>query len=925
MIITTKKSRHKISLLKILCFLIPFFYIFSSLHLEFIWFRQFSWENILLTKWLIQSICFLLSLLVIIALYKWQSYWLSINSYNKSSYSVSGKEYGFRVFISATTAIISFILTARLCINSVDDSLLISDLNSVLLNNTNIIDISLIVIIFSVYLILLCLKQIQKLNIISSVLFSLTITSNWSIWALSVFIPDSGIKEPVLNSDISFSIGKFNSLFLASTILFVYILNILANTYVNYLARDSNLSNWSSYKLTSKHKKYLKPIVSLLLCLTGLLIWLSRYQLLWNENHSFPGPGWLDVNFTIPLRTLASISIFVFSFIIYLPKYGNKSKIIRLIPFLFTLSFLLLELILYPLLQWIFVKPRELSLQSKYIQRAISSTRKAFQLDKIKTTFINPETKVSADDLDLGGGTLRNIRLWDSQPLLATNRQLQQLKIYYRFSNAAVDRYQLKGGTNERQQVIISARELDQGSLPNRSRTWLNRHFVFTHGYGFTLSPVNTKAPDGLPDYFVSDIGDSTKFEGIQSLGISKEDVKESIPIGNAGIYFGNLASPYAIAPSKLKEFDYPKGDQNIFSHYKGSAGIPLNGYFKRLEASIYLFDPRIITTSSITKNSNLLIRRDIKSRLRAIVPFIKFKGDPYLVSVDVNKNSPEYTKNQYLYWIAEGYTTSTNYPYAASLFAGKKVRYIRNSVKAVIDAYNGKVFLYENEPKDPILQAWKSIFPNLFKKLESMPIGLRKHLLVPTELFDIQVRQLLRYHVTDPRTFYNGDDEWEVPKELYGKEQVPVEPYHITAQLNPNSSSEFLLLQPLSPLARPNLSAWLAARNDGKNYGELILLRFPGQTTIFGPEQIQALINQNPNISKQFSLWDRDGSEVIQGNLLVLPFGKSLLYVEPVYLKASKGGLPTLTRVVVSDGNNIVMEENLLEGIRKLVKDNKI
>ncbi|HJO77989.1 MAG TPA: UPF0182 family protein, partial [Prochlorococcaceae cyanobacterium Fu_MAG_134] len=341
-----------------------------------------------------------------------------------------------------------------------------------------------------------------------------------------------------------------------------------------------------------------------------------------------------------------------------------------------------------------------------------------------------------------------------------------------------------------------------------------------------------------------------------------------------------------------------------------------------RIAAAVYLYEPRLLNNVSLTNKSRLLIRREVRQRLLAIAPFIEVTEDPYLVSISIEKGDSGYNSSQNQYWIVEGYTSSRSYPYAASLHNDRPVRYLRNSIKATVDAYSGRVQLYISEPRDPIILGWQRLFPDLFKPLDDMPSGLREHLKVPTDLFDAQVQQLLRYHVTDPTIFYSGDDVWQVPMELYGRQQVPVIPYHTTAQLRASEGLEFLLLQPLTPLARPNLSAWLAARSDGSNYGKLVLLRFPSQTPIFGPEQIQALINQDPEISQQFGLWDRAGSEVVQGNLLVVPLGNALLYVEPVYLRARQGGLPTLTRIVVSDGKRIAMAENLLDGLRALVKD---
>jgi uncharacterized membrane protein (UPF0182 family) len=533
---------------------------------------------------------------------------------------------------------------------------------------------------------------------------------------------------------------------------------------------------------------------------------------------------------------------------------------------------------------------------------------------------VNPNPRLTRADVEASQATLRNIRLWASKPLLATNRQLQQLRVYYRFSEPAVDRYDLGQPPQAgRQQVIITPREMDTAALPPAARTWLNRHLVFTHGQGFTVSPVNTSGPDGLPDFFISDLGASTRVQGSSQLAITPEQVARGIPIGRPSLYFGALPLPYALAPTRVKEFTYPQGDENVYSHYSGRAGVPLPNRAARLAAALYLGEPKLLTRGSLTSGTRLLLRREVRQRLRTLAPFVRFDADPYLVSVRLDDAAP-FPPGQHQFWIVDGFTTSRSYPYSAAVPGHPDIRYLRNSVKAVVDAYNGSVKLYVSAPGDPLLRGWRRLFPDLFEPIEAMPPALRAHVRYPVQQFQLQITQLLRYHVSDPRVFYSGDDVWQVPMEIFGREQVPVRPYHVSAQLGPGLPPEFLLLQPLTPLARPNLVAWLAARSDDPHYGELVLLRFPSQTPIFGPEQITALINQNPVISQQFGLWDRSGSEVIQGNLMVVPIGKALLYVEPVYLKARQGGLPTLTRVVVSDGTRIAMENTLEQGIEALL-----
>ncbi|NDC35951.1 MAG: UPF0182 family protein, partial [Synechococcaceae bacterium WB9_2_112] len=538
---------------------------------------------------------------------------------------------------------------------------------------------------------------------------------------------------------------------------------------------------------------------------------------------------------------------------------------------------------------------------------------------KVQERHLEPRQKIIAPDLRQARGTVANIRLWDSQPLLATNRQLQQLRLYYRFASAAVDRYGLAQDPARQgsQQVLISARELETSSLPKASATWLNRHLVFTHGYGFTVSSVNAVGPDGLPLYFVKDLGRGGKVQGIPQLGITAERVRSVLPVGRPRLYFSSAPAPYAIAPSMVREFDYPDGDLNIYSHYDGRAGIPLGSLPLRLMGAVYLNEPRLLATGSLTGRSRLLIRRQVNQRLARLLPFLRFESQPYLVTVRIS-NNPSYASDQHQYWMLDGFTTSTSYPYSDANKAG--IRYFRNPVKAVVDAYDGKVWLYVSDPSDPILRTWQRAFPDLFEPLSAMPRELQAHMQVPPSQFSIQAERLLRYHVTDVRTFYNGDDVWSIPLEIYGDSNVPVRPYHVTLQLPGQTKPEFVLLLPFSPLKRSNMVGWLAARNDQPHYGQLQLVRFPQQRLLLGPQQVSALIEQDPVISYQFGLWNRVGSRLIHGNLLVLPVGNGILYVEPIYLQSRNNDIPTLARVVVTDGVTFVMERDLKRALEELV-----
>ena len=745
----------------------------------------------------------------------------------------------------------------------------------------------------------------------------------WGIWSLALWIPDEFTRDPLLGADLSFGLGRFAGLHLALDLLLLAAAFTLAFELWRVLAGSKSISDWASPVFAVRQIQLIRLLSSLLLFGAAGQVWLSRHQLLWTQHGLVAGAGWLQAHITLPLRGLATLLLVLIACALLVPCRRRLRQGLSL-----ALVFLVvLETVATPLTRWLVVRPREFALQERYLKNAIEATQWGFQLDQIKSRVDDP-SRFSAADREQGASTLENVRLWDSGPLLEANRQLQQLRVYYRFSNAAVDRYPLNQDSDSSQQVIVSARELDQSALPRRSKTWQNSHFIFTHGYGFTVSPVNERRDDGLSSYFIKGLGTETKIAGNPALGIERSEVQEEIPVGDAALYYGMLPSPYAIAPTDIAEFDYPEGDINVMTHYKGSGGVSIRSWLQRCAAAVYLSEPRLLFTNAINVDSKLLIRRDVRSRVKAIAPFIDFRGEPYLISIPNSEldssNTTHATSDQrpqHQYWVVEGYTHSTTLAYSAAVSPDDPDRYLRNSVKAIVDAYNGSIQFFISEPEDPIVSAWTRIFPDLFESMQAMPQLVRDHRRVPEDFFNVQVNQLKRYHVNDPQIFYNGDDVWQVPSEIYGGKKIDVEPYHITAQVQGNDNSEFLLLQPLTPLARPNLTAWLVARNDGDHYGELELIDFPKDKIILGPEQVQALIHQDPDVSEQFGLWDQDDLELVQGNLLVLPVGSGLLYVEPVYLRTRKVGLPSLAEIVVSDGRLIAMDQNLNLALDQLMK----
>ncbi len=896
----------------------------SRLWVEWQWFEQFSWGGVLLRRWLLQLGFALLGLLLGLALQRWISHFWRPDPVRAGSlrFGLAPLAFGLSLGLLVLAQLAPLALLLRLAERLVRDPFDPSRLHGLAMLNGLPWPLLLLLVGLLLALLLRPRGATRLVAGMASLAAATAMGRAWGVWSLALLAPDSGLREPMLQADISFALVRFPALAFGLTLLLALISCHLAAGMWGILARPPRLSDGRFEGFTTQQLLNLRPPLALLALLVACSFWLGRHQLLLSAVGSVPGAGWLDVHLVLPLRTTAAVVALVTAGVLLLPltRQGVRGPLLAAVS-LALLMVPLLEAVLTPLLQLMLVRPRELQLEKPYLARSIGATRAAFQLDGIRSSNVRPRNRLSRADVLAGQATLRNIRLWDSQPLLSTNRQLQQLRVYYRFSGAAVDRYSLAAqtGTDRHQLVIISARELDQASLPPAARTWLNTHLVFTHGYGFTVSPVNTSSPDGLPDYFISDLGASTKVQGNPQLGITRAEVKAGMPIGLPSLYFGALVSPYAVAPTRVQEFDHPQGDENLYTHYAGTAGVPIGTTWGRLAAALYLGEPKLLVQGAITPKSKMLMRREVRERLRTLAPFVRFEGDPVLVSVKLESEGP-FPRNQHQYWLVEGFTTSRSYPYSAAVPGNPDIRYLRNSVKAVVDAYNGTVVLYAASSSDPIMAGWQRLFPDLFQPLAAMPAPLQAHIRYPQWQFELQTTQLLRYHVTDPRIFYSGDDVWQVPKELYGSKQIPVKPYHVSAQLAPDQPPEFLLLQPLTPLARPNLAAWFAARSDAPHYGELVLLRFPTQTPIFGPEQIQALINQNPAISQQFGLWDRAGSEVIQGNLLVVPLGEALLYVEPVYLKARNGGLPTLTRVVVSDGTRVAMETSLDKAIEALL-----
>ena len=766
---------------------------------------------------------------------------------------------------------------------------------------------------------------LKTITIYQAIVLGLVISGNWIKVLRYFYSVPFGQRDPLFDQNISLYVFKLPLWQLADFWLKSLFLYALVAVTLTYLLANNSISEGKFIGFSRFQLRHLYGLGGGLMLVLAVDHWLNRYLLLFSTKGVVYGAGYTDVRIILPKETIcAVVSLLIGIWLLTKAIIGSgrskssHQKRNRLrwlpfspIPFLVYFGVYFGGLFLAEVVQNMVVEPNELALEEPYIIKNISETRAAFNLDKIEVKTFNPEGNLTTEVLKKNDLTIDNIRLWDTRPILQTNRQLQQIRPYYAFPDADIDRYTVKESTNstEKQQVIIAARELDYQLVPKQAQTWVNRHLVYTHGYGFTLSPVNTVAEGGLPYYYIQDIG-TTEDPG--ALRTSSSLIRDSIPIGIPRIYYGQLSDNYVMTNTKVKEFDFPSGDENVYNTYEGKGGINIASPWRKLMFAIHLQDWRMLLTRDFTEETRLLFRRNINERVRMIAPFLYYDRDPYLVSAIGAEGG-----TNHLHWLIDAYTISDLYPYSDP--GENQFNYIRNSVKVLIDAENGHTTFYIADDSDPLIQTWQKIFPDLFQPLKGMPITLKSHIRYPVDLYSTQSERLLTYHMTNPQVFYNREDLWQIPEEIYGNEVLSIEPYYLIMKLPIATSEEFILLHPYTPISRPNLIAWLAARCDGEEYGKLLLYQFPKQKLVYGPDQVEALINQDPVISGQISLWNRQGSRAIQGNLLVIPIEQSLLYVEPLYLEAEKNSLPTLARVIVVYENNIVMANSLQDALEAI------
>lgn len=717
----------------------------------------------------------------------------------------------------------------------------------------------------------------------------LGMSSQWETWLRYFNQASSNIRDPIFNRSLSF---YFFSLPALENLQAFFFMTVLVTTLVSAAIHllDGGIVPGLGRQTFAPHvKAHLSWLAGLFMLDLAVKWYLDIYNLLYSPTGRVVfGASYTDINAVMPsLRLLVAISIVAAAiFLINIFVRGWRPPIAALT--LLALTWLLAANIYPALVQAYRVSPNEIARERPYIKLNIANTRRAYNLDNISEKSFPVEFNLDLNKLATNRATTDNIRLWDWRPLKRTYSQIQEIRLYYTFRDVDIDRYTIDGNYRE---VTVSPRELTINQLPETAKTWINEHLVFTHGYGAVMSPVNEVSAEGLPKLLIKNIPP-----------VSESNIKLKRP----QIYFGEETGNYVITNTKIKEFDYPKGQKNQYTTYRGSGGVRISSLLTKTAFAYRFSSLKLLLSDAVTSESRILFNRNVTDRVRAIAPFLEYDDDPYIVII-----------NGRLFWILDAYTLSDRYPYSKPFMGGNN--YIRNSVKVVVDAYNGAVKFYLIDPKDLVAATYNNIFPGLFTSFSRMPVEFRRHLRYPETLFSIQADMFTTFHMRDPQVFYNKEDMWSVPEEISDAGREAMQPYYVIMKLPGEEREEFLLLLPFTPTNKSNMIAWLAARSDFPNYGELFVYNFPKDRLVFGPLQIEARIDQDPEISRQLSLWNQRGSRVIRGNLLVIPIEQSLIYVEPLYLQSEQSDLPELKRVVVGYNDKIAMEPTFEEALLKI------
>ncbi|MBI4081779.1 MAG: UPF0182 family protein [Candidatus Lambdaproteobacteria bacterium] len=731
------------------------------------------------------------------------------------------------------------------------------------------------------------LRGALAFSLVIGVLTGMAAAPQWESVLLYLNGGTFGQVDPIFQRDAGFYV--FELPFLDKVQSFLWTMGLLSLLGVGFLYfimlqgyRSDLPPRMALANLSFGVRLHLGLLGAILLIALSWGLYLDRFLELSAQGGLFAGPGYAEINGTLPMLALKAAVVVVCAGIVLFALLRQRYR------FLIGAAILLAAVwiggnVYTQLLQRFVVTPNELEKERPYLKNHIEATRRAFALDRVVERQLTRDEGLTAADIQRNQPTVNNVRLWDHEPLLNTFSQIQEIRTYYDFVGVDNDRYRIDG---ELRQIMLSPRELNSASLP--SRTWVNERLTFTHGYGLAAGPVNRVSEEGLPILFVKDLPPRSTHVELE--------VKEP------ALYFGEVSNDYVFVKTRQKEFDFPEGDANRFNVYGGTGGVAMGTAWRRLVFALYLRDVKVLLADDFSDETRILLFRRIGQRVRKIAPFLTFDKDPYLVIHD-----------QRLSWIYDGYTLSTHYPYAERV--SELGNYMRNPVKATIDARDGTMHLYLVDTTDPIAQAFARIFPGVFEPIANMPASLRSHLRHPVDYFSVQAYMYTAYHMDEVNTFYNKEDLWEVPV----IENKRMQPYYTVMKLPGEKREEFILILPFTPRRKDNLAAWMAARSDGEDYGKLVVYTFPKQKLVFGPKQMVARINQDSEISQQITLWDQSGSNVIRGTLLVIPIEDSLIYVQPLYLKAQEGKIPELKRVIVGYQNQIAMGMDLEDALGRV------
>ena len=718
--------------------------------------------------------------------------------------------------------------------------------------------------------------------------FGSAAAGRWEVFLLFLNKVSFGVSDAEFGQDLSFFIVTVRMLnFVQAWVMGILIVSVVMSLFLYagiYGLRGLN------FFLAPRMLKHIGILGGLLMLSIASGHVLAIYDLVLSSGGLVAGAGYTDIHARIPVLWLMTAIATLGAAAFFASHYFGGLRLMAGAFSLWVIMVLLANLAFPALFQRFQVDPNQFEREQVYIDRNIEATRAAYQLDQVEQVALPAVGDIDADVVANNLPVIENIRLWDVEPLQDAYNQLQFMELYYNFLNMDSDRYILDG---KLRQVLLAARELDPENLPADARNWVNRRLQYTHGFGVAMSPAIGFTPEeGRPEFFIQDI-----------------PIRGEIPIERPEIYYGESPAPFAIVNSLAPEID-PSGSD---LHYRGEGGVDLGGTFRRLAYAWQFADINILLSDQISSGTKIQYRRQISGRVKALAPFLTMDEDPYPVVDGSGK----------LWWLQDAFTTTDRYPY--STFTGSGFNYIRNSVKAVVDAFSGEVSIYVMDPNDPLLQMYRRAFPELFLDFDEMPSELQAHIRYPNGLFSVQAEMYLRYHVTDTQVFFNQADQWAIPEDSrFGRRGVEVHPSYLMLQMPGGDSEEFVLMLPFSPAGeKKNLVGWLTARNDGVHYGKLNAFTVPKDPQVHGPSQVEARIENDPLISQQFTLWggEGEGSRIVRGQLLVIPVGDAIIYVEPLYLQSEGLAFPELKKVILADGSNVVMADSVGEGLAMLLE----